>query len=132
MTEIDHIISRLYEDNINGKLSDERFAKMSAAYEAEQKEFEQTIGKCEDELKEADKAQVDLHMLLKGLREFTELRELTPTIVNTLIQRIEVHNSDRSSGKIRVKVDIYFTVIGMFNIPIGSVKSYAQISLQPR
>ena len=41
---------------------------MSAAYEAEQKEFEQTIDKCEDELKEADKAQVDLHMLLKGLR----------------------------------------------------------------
>lgn len=117
-TEIDRIISRLYEDNINGKLSDERFAKMSAAYEAEQKKLEQTIVKCEDALKEADRAQVDLHMLLKGLREFTELRELTPAIVNTLIRRIEVHNSDRSSGKIRIKVDVYFTAIGMFNIPI--------------
>ena len=81
---------------------------MSAAYEAEQKEFEQTIDKCEDELKEADKAQVDLHMLLKGLREFTELRELTPAIANILIQRIEVHNSDRCSGKVCVKVDIFY------------------------
>lgn len=107
VTEIDRIISRLYEDNINGKLSNKRFAKMSTTYEAEQKELEQAISKCEDELKKANKAQIDLHMLLKGLREFTELRVLTPTIVNTLIRRIEVHNSDRSSGKIRVKVDIY-------------------------
>ena len=91
--------------------------KMSAAYEAEQKELEQSIAACEQEMKEADKAKVDLRMLLKGLREFTELRELTPTIVNTVIQRIEVHNSDRSSGHIRVKVDIYFTAAGMIDIP---------------
>ena len=56
-------------------------------------------------------------MLLKGLREFTEVKELTPELVNTLIQRIEVHNSDRSSGKIRVKVDIYFTAAGMIDLP---------------
>ena len=56
-------------------------------------------------------------MLLKGLREFTEIRELTPELVNTLIQRIEVHNSDRSSGQLRVKVDIYFTAVGMIDLP---------------
>ena len=56
-------------------------------------------------------------MLLKGLREFTEIRELTPELVNTLIQRIEIHNSDRSSGHVRVKVDIYFTAVGMIDLP---------------
>ncbi|MBQ9459445.1 MAG: recombinase family protein, partial [Oscillospiraceae bacterium] len=115
--EIDRIITRLYEDNIAGKLNDERFAKMSAAYETEQKELELSIAACEQKMREADKAKVDLRMLLKGLREFTERRELTPTIVNTVIQRIEVHNSDRSSGHIRVKVDIYFTAAGMIDIP---------------
>lgn len=115
--EIDRIIARLYEDNIIGKLTDERFAKMAAAFENEQKELEQSIVRYEAELKEADKAQVDLHMLLKGLREFTELRELTPAIVNTLIRRIEVHNCDRSDGHKCVKVDVYFTAIGMFNPP---------------
>ena len=88
ISEIDRVISRLYEDNILGKIS-----------------------------KDADKAGVDLRMLLKGLREFTEVKELTPELVNTLIQRIEVHNSDRSSGKIRVKVDIYFTAAGMIDLP---------------
>ena len=56
-------------------------------------------------------------MLLIGLREFTEIRELTPELVNTLIQRIEIHNSDRSSGHVRVKVDIYFTAVGMIDLP---------------
>ncbi len=117
VSEIDRVISRLYEDNIVGKLSDERFVKMAAAYEQEQKDLEAAIAQCEQELREADKAKVDLRMLLKGLRDFTEVKELTPEIVNTLIQRIEVHNSDRSTGKIRVQVDIYFTAIGLFTIP---------------
>ena len=46
---------------------------------------------------------------------FTELRKLTPVIVNTLIRRIEGHNSDRSDGHKRVKADAFFTAIGMFD-----------------
>ena len=117
ITEIDRVISRLYEDIILGKISDERFAKMSATYEAEQKTLEAEVSMIEQKLQDAEKASVDLRMLLKGLREFTEMKKLTPELVNTLIQRIEVHNSDRSSGKIRVKVDIYFTAVGIINLP---------------
>lgn len=117
ISEIDRVISRLYEDNILGKISDERFTKMSATYEAEQKALEAEVSEIEQKLRDADKAGVDLRMLLKGLREFTEVKELTPELVNTLIQRIEVHNSDRSSGKIRVKVDVYFTAAGLINLP---------------
>lgn len=116
-TEIDRVISKSYEDNILGKISDERFTKMSATYEAEQKALEAEVFEIEQRLREADKASVDLRMLLKGLREFTEVKELTPELVNTLIQRIEVHNSDRSGGKIRVKVDVYFTAAGMIDLP---------------
>ena len=117
VAEIDRIISRIYEDNISGKISDERFGKMAATYEAEQKELEKSIADCEEKLKEADKAAIDLRMLLNGLREFSMVRELTPTIVNTLIQRIEIHNNDKSSGHCHVKVDIYFTAVGMIDIP---------------
>lgn len=115
--EIDRIISRIYEDNIAGKISDDRFVKMSASYEAEQKELEKSISDCEEKLKNADKAATDLRILLRGLREFSMVRELTPTIVNTLIQRIEVHNKDMYDGHSHVKVDIYFTAVGMIDIP---------------
>ena len=60
---------------------------------------------------------VDLRMLLKGLREFTELRSLTPELVNTLIRRIEIHNAEKIDGKRHVQVDIYFTAVGMINLP---------------
>ena len=107
----------LSEDNISGKISDERFSKMSATYEAKQKELEKSIAACEERLREADKAAIDLRMLLNGLREFSMVRELNPTIINSLIQRIEIHNNDKSSGHCYVKVDIYFTAVGMIDIP---------------
>lgn len=41
--KLDEIIQRLYEDNIEGKISDERFAKMSENYETEQKMLESRV-----------------------------------------------------------------------------------------
>jgi len=115
--DLDVLISRIYEDNILGKLSDERFARMSENYEAEQKELLSKVAESEAKLREMNKAGIDFKVLLKTLREFTEIKELTPTIVNKLIQRIEVHNNDKSSGHCYVKVDIYFTAAGLIDIP---------------
>ena len=115
--ELDRLISRIYEDNIIGRISDDRYERMSAGYEKEQHDLMVSVAENERRLNEMEKERVDLRMLLKGLREFTEIRELTPELVNTLIQRIEIHNSDRSSGHVRVKVDIYFTAVGMIDLP---------------
>lgn len=49
----------------------------------------------------------DLRLLLPTLREITEIKKLTPTLVNTLIEWIEVHNNDKSSGHSYVKADVY-------------------------
>ena len=65
----------------------------------------------------AEQKNVDMRLLLKTLRELTDFKELIPTIVDSLIQRIEVHNNDKSSGHCYVKVDIYFTAVGMIEIP---------------
>ena len=115
--ELDRLISRIYEDNIIGRISDDRYERMSAGYEKEQHDLMVSVAENERRLHEMEKERVDLRMLLKGLREFTEIRELTPELVNTLIQRIEIHNSDRSSGHVRVKVDVYFTAVGMIDLP---------------
>lgn len=47
----------------------------------------------------------------------TDITELPPTFVTALIERIEVHNNDKSGGHCYVKVDIYFTAAGMIDIP---------------
>lgn len=117
ISELDVIISRIYEDNILGKISDERYSRMSAMYENEQKELIKTISAEEKELETAEQKNVDMRLLLKTLRELTDFKELTPTIVNSLIQRIEVHNNDKYDGHCHVKVDIYFTAVGIIDIP---------------
>ena len=117
ISELDMIISHIYEDNILGKLSDERYSRMASMYETEQKELIKIVSDGEKELETAEQKNVDMRLLLKTLRELTDFKELTPTIVNSLIQRIEVHNNDKSSGHCYVKVDIYFTAVGMIEIP---------------
>ena len=91
--------------------------KMLQSYEKEQKVLTQEVADSRQTLEEAKQKATDLRLLLRTLREITEINKLTPTLVNSLIERIEVHNNDKSSGHCYVKVDIYFTAVGMIDIP---------------
>ena len=117
IAEIDRLIEKVFEQNAGGILSDERFAKMLQSYEKEQKSLTQEVEENRQTLQNAEQRVVDLRLVLRTLREMTDIKELTPTLVNSLIERIEVHNSDKSSGHSHVKVDIYFTAVGMIDIP---------------
>ena len=117
ITEIDRLIEKVFEQNAGGILSDERFAKMLQSYEKEQKSLMLEVEENRQTLQNAEQRVMDLRLVLRTLREMTDIKELTPTLVNSLIERIEVHNSDKSSGHSHVKVDIYFTAVGMIDIP---------------
>ena len=107
----------IIEQSAGGVLSDERFSKMLQSYEKEQKALTQEVEENRQTLQNAEQRVVDLRLVLRTLREMTDIKELTPTLVNLLIARIEVHNSDKSDGHSHVKVDIYFTAVGMIDIP---------------
>ena len=117
IAEIDRLIEKVFEQNASGILSDERFSKMLQSYEKEQKALTQEVADSRQTLEEAKQKATDLRLLLRTLREMTDISELTPALVNSLIERIEVHNNDKSSGHCYVKVDIYFTAVGMIDIP---------------
>ena len=112
---IDKAIEGLFEANISGKITDERFAKMTANYEKEQKDLLKLVADGKKKLLDAEQTKVDLRLLMKALRDYTDIRQLTPEIVNALIRRIEVHSKDKETKK--VKVDIYFTAVGLFSVP---------------
>ena len=112
------LIERIYEDNVLGKISDERFLRMSANYESEQKELLATVESDEQTVKKAEQEKVDLKVFLDTIRQCTDLKELTPTIVNTLIKRIDVHNSVKDDNGVKhVPIDIFFTAVGIINVP---------------
>ena len=98
------------------KLSYERYFRMAAKYEKEQAELLQSVSTKEKELAELERESVDIRLLLAGLREYSSLETLTPEVVNKIIKRIEVHNSETMNGHKRVGVDIYFTGVGLVDL----------------
>ena len=117
IAELDKLIERIYTDNVIGKISDERFAIMSANFETEQKELRESLSNLEQSIIDAETEKVDMKRFLETIRECTDLKELTPAIVNTLIKRIEVHNSIMVDGVKRVPIDIHFTAVGLISLP---------------
>ncbi len=117
IVELDKLIERIYEDNVLGKIPDARFSKMMANYEAEQNQLIESTAKAEQALKTLEQDKVDLRIFLETIRQCTEITELTPAIVNRLIQRIEVHKSEKIDGHKRVRLDVYFTAVGLIDIP---------------
>ena len=115
--EIDRVLTKLYEDNALGKITDERFERLSATYEKEQRELADCIIESETEITAAEQDNVDLKHFLKTIRACTDLKELTPEIVNTLIKRINVHNAEKVDGHKKVKIDIEFIAVGLISIP---------------
>ncbi len=114
---IDRLIKSLYEDRVIGGMEEERYMAMLSDYTREQRELIASVKKMNEELAKDEQKVIDLRLLVRSLREFTDLRELTPTLVNSIIDRIEIHNNDKSSGHCYVKVDIYFTAVGMITLP---------------
>ncbi len=117
INDLDRLISGLYSDFKLGYLSEERYKKLMLQYENEQQELTERVRNAKEQLASAEQKAIDLRLLLKTVRELTDVKELTPTLVNSLIERIEVHNNDKYDGHCHVKVDIYFTVVGMMSIP---------------
>ena len=88
-------MDKLYEDNTFGRLSDDVYERRVSKYEKEQKELAITVSEAQAVLDKAEQKSLDLRLLLRTFREMTDIKELTPTLVNSLIERIEVHNNDK-------------------------------------
>ena len=112
IAELDRIFKRIYEDDIAGTISHERFLKLSAEYEAEQKELTEFV-KAEQaavDTYEQDRAYFDSFAAI--IRKYVGIKELTPTVVNEFVKKIIVHAPDKSSGHRRQKIQIIWNFIG--------------------
>ena len=118
MEELDKIIQRLYEDSVFGKLSDERFQKLSAQYEAEQKEIKTLASVLEGEIEDDAKQAVDVERFLNLAERYSELQELDAATVNELIDRIVIHSPERIDGRKHVTIEVFFTYVGRIRIPL--------------
>ncbi len=113
--ELDTIFQRIYEDNIIGKLSDERFMKMSKGYEDEQHTLQTEADEIQSGLQQEEKKSVDVKRFLAIVKQYTDLTELTPEILREFIDKIIVHAPDKSSGRRLQEIEIIYNHIGEFD-----------------
>ena len=117
MEELDRLFQRLYEDNISGKISDERFTKLSGGYEAEQNDLQEKIAILQAELTGQEEQAMNLDRFLAIVKKYTGIKELTPTILNEFVEKIIVHAPDKSTGKRVQQVEISYNCVGMIDLP---------------
>ena len=117
MEELDRLFQRLYEDNIFGKISDERFTKLSGGYEAEQNDLQEKIAILQAELTGQEEQAMNLDRFLAIVKKYTDIKELTPTILNEFVEKIIVHAPDKSTGKRVQQVEISYNCVGMIDLP---------------
>ena len=115
--ELDGLFERIYEDNVSGKLSDDRFAKMSRRYEEEQKEVSEKIKTLSSEMDKLSSKAVTADMFISTVRKYTRAKALTPRMLNELIDRIEVHQAEKIDGEWVQHLTIHYNCVGAIFIP---------------
>ena len=113
--EIDSIIQKLYEDNLLGKISDERFVKLSQSYEEEQKQLQTSISDLTEKLTKQQEDSLNISKFMARILKYTELPELTVEIVNELIDKIVIHKPTGTKRNRIIQIDIYYNFIGKLN-----------------
>ena len=117
--ELDQLFERIYEDNVSGKLTDERFARMSERYDTQQKELAEQIKATRKALEKASSKTLTKEAFLSTVRKYTRAKKLTSEMVNELIDHIEVNQAEKVDGVWEQRLTIYFKVIGPIIIPEG-------------
>ena len=115
--ELDGLFERIYEDNVSGKLSDDRFAKMSRRYEDEQKELAEKIKKLRSEIEKQSSQAMTTDMFISLVRKYTRARKLTPRMLNELVEKIEVYNAEKIDGVWEQRLRIHYNCVGEITIP---------------
>lgn len=117
IAELDRIFKCIYEDDISGTISHERFLKLSADYEAEQKELTEQVKVWREAVETFEQDQADFASFAAIVRKYVGIREMTPTIVNEFVKKIIVHAPDKSSGHRRQKIELVWNFIGEVKLP---------------
>ena len=130
--ELDGLFERIYEDNVSGKLSDDRFAKMSRRYEDEQKELSEKIKKLRSEIEKQSSRSMTTDMFIGLVRKYTRARKLTPRMLNELVEKIEVFNAEKIDGVWEQRLRIHYNCVGTIEIPTALPLPIPEVSVNTR
>lgn len=115
--EIGRIIRKLYEDNVCGRITDERFDFLAKSYEDEGNDLKTKIQELKNALASSVQDEEKLSKFLKVVKSYTEIEELTPEILNSFIEKIYIGETEKYDGRKMQEVEIIYKFIGAINLP---------------
>lgn len=115
--EIGKIIRKLYEDNVCGRIPDERFDFLAKSYEDEGNELKQKIFELQNALTTSVQDEEKLSRFLKVVKSYTKIEELTPEILNSFIEKIYIGETEKYDGRKMQEVEIIYKFVGAINLP---------------
>ena len=117
--EIDNLFMHIYEDNVSGKISNDRFRNLSFNYDKEQQELKIKIEQLSKDIENTEKKDTDITQFISNVKKYTEITELTPEILNELIEKILVHQTEKIDGKKVQEIDIHYRGVGIISFPVS-------------
>ncbi len=115
--EIGKIIRKLYEDNVNGRITNERFDFLAKSYEDEGNDLKTKIQEFKNALASSVQEEEKLSKFLKVVKSYTKIEELTPEILNSFIEKIYIGETEKYDGRKMQEVEIIYKFIGAINLP---------------
>ncbi len=110
--ELDMIIKGLYEDSVTGKITDKRFQKLSAGYEAEQADIDKKIETFKEEIDKLQRSKRDVSAWLEIIKKYADLKELDRIVLGELIEKITVGETKLVNGTKHIEITIYYRFVG--------------------
>lgn len=130
--ELDVLFEHLYEDSVSGKISDERFHRMSCRYEEEQAELKVKVKALQKEVEQSEINDVSADMFISTVRKYTRAKKLTPRMLNELVHHIEVYHAEKV-GQVHVqKLIIHYNCIGTIDVPDIPCLAPQKVQIQTR
>ncbi|HHX70315.1 MAG TPA: recombinase family protein [Gallicola sp.] len=117
VSKLDFYIQRLYEDNVEGKVSDDQFIKMSSTYEKEQQILSSRIKELTSIINDEQDKVVNTNSFLNLVKNYTNITKLDAEIIRTFIEKVYIYNVDETQGRKTKKIKIVFNFIGEIKIP---------------
>lgn len=108
---------RIYEDNVNGKVSDEWFMQLSGKYEEEKEELKKRIFDLTERLNRLPGMQTAKDGFLRAIRSFLQMETLTPTVLHELVERIDIHAVQGRGNNRTRKIVIHYRFVGVIDVP---------------
>ena len=117
MKSLDKIIQSLYEDKVAGKLSEDRFLKMSENYEVEQAELKEKAEKLKGSIQHSKNQMDDILKFLAIVDKYSDFQELTPEILRAFIDKVLIHEKQKVDGHYRHTIEIIYNFVGAVEHP---------------